>query len=673
MALAFSAVAFGAAASAWGQCDVFLLGVPDFDQKREGLVPIDGDANNGASACVPTSGANWLAYIANHGYPAVFAGARDWQSQNNYHFVTTQIQVLMADMGTDGNGTPLTYQHGDEPRAGYDFVMQAWLNLFAPGKFIVQSAGTHSPHGPTPGLLDDTELVGGLVVLSFGKFNITQPDEPVHYASAGGHVISLTSVSDACSSTPLIGTHNPNTDENDLLMQSPFMTDWYPLQQVEGIFPCSQQDSDCVDGEADRVMWRRILQHPNPDAISVLDAYAVIWPIFGLSSGPHYPSSVEYHFSSGAGNFGLTAAPRPVGFHLPEPTDEVVVGFAQEPATPYSIVLSRSRDGSATLWRLNPAVPLEYNGVSSSRSGSAASGSYRISAVRHAWEKLGAYAQPGPMVFGGEGELYLFAGRTLMRLDPSTTPPTVQNTLTGIATPPAVAFDRVSNSLIILLYNRTQLGIARSDDRGSFSFSKMGLPPEVDLGQGDVSMFVSPTDGSFWLATDASDVIYRLGFDAAGQLQLRERVVQDSIVAPRNLQVTSRGTLVFTSKGILHELEHDARTGEWNPVQDVPFVGKRVGNLFVLSQPADVPGLGNSPDDVNIVPPPNDGQPRQAADLNGDGVTDSKDLLAFTAAYARDRIAHTTGADYNGDGITNAEDLRAFRTEFLAERNHGSR
>jgi hypothetical protein len=108
-------------------------------------------------------------------------------------------------------------------------------------------------------------------------------------------------------------------------------------------------------------------------------------------------------------------------------------------------------------------------------------------------------------------------------------------------------------------------------------------------------------------------------------------------------------------------------------VQDVPFVGKRVGNLFVLSQPADVPGLGNSPDDVNIVPPPNDGQPRQAADLNGDGVTDSKDLLAFTAAYARDRIAHTTGADYNGDGITNAEDLRAFRTEFLAERNHGSR
>lgn len=383
-------------------------------------------------------------------------------------------------------------------------------------------------------------------------------------------------------------------------------------------------------------MWRRILSNGN---ISILDHVAVILPTFGLSAGPRF-GQVSYMPSD---DFNLTAAPPPVTYDLPG--GMALLALLQEPAKPDAIVLGGTRAGSATLWRLN--------------------------LLDGTFERLDQYARPGPMVFGRHGELYLHSGRTLLRLDVDTTPPTVRNTLVGIDTPAAMTYDEALNAVLFLTHDRTRIAVTRSDDLGGFSYLDTRLPGGLDLGEGEVSMFVSPVDGSIWIATDAGDVVYQLFLDAAGRLTLGDRVTDESISAPRGLKITSRGTLLFTSNGVLRELGKDEDTGEWRPVRDVPFVGRRVREHFVVSRSVSIPAeFSGLPSDANIVPPPVDGKPACAADLDGNGATDFKDFRAFQTLFARDHGKRSTYADFNGDGITNAKDLHAFRTEFSAERKN---
>ena len=118
------------------ECTVHIVGVPDFDQVRLGLEP-----NNGHSSCFPTSGANWLAYIANHGCPDVMSGPRNWQLQENHGFVTNDVQILAELMEVNGKGTG-----GDHYRS----TMQLWLDNFAPSNFTVQSIGSKNTFAPGP-------------------------------------------------------------------------------------------------------------------------------------------------------------------------------------------------------------------------------------------------------------------------------------------------------------------------------------------------------------------------------------------------------------------------------------------------------------------------------------------------------------------------------------------
>lgn len=70
-ALLAACCTLAAAGTAAGQCDVYRLGVPDFDQRPCNLFPAAA-----ASFCCPTSTSNWFAYISNNGYPDVFLGPR---------------------------------------------------------------------------------------------------------------------------------------------------------------------------------------------------------------------------------------------------------------------------------------------------------------------------------------------------------------------------------------------------------------------------------------------------------------------------------------------------------------------------------------------------------------------------------------------------------------------
>jgi hypothetical protein len=611
------------------QCDVYRLGVPDFDQKRAGL-----NSNNGASACIPTSGADWLAYIANHGYPDVFSGPRDWQSPANYDFVTDQLQQLSDQMGVTGKGTNFTH---------YRETMQPWLDGFYPGKFTVQKIGSHDTYGHTPQELYFIIARGWLPIISFGGYTAypvpgsggdignPDPDPELHYVRTGGHIVALVNVFDGCGAAPRIGVRNPaGCCGGDIYTQSLFVTESYDLQPITGWFSKNQDNLG-----KHRTMWRRILKSgdgiQSGDRVSILDGVAIITPTFGLSASPQF-GKITYHASVG---FGVRQ-PRSATYDLPG--QQPVLGLAQEPARPYAMVLAGDRDEWASLWRLN--------------------------LVDGTYEQLAQYPQAGPMVFGRHGELYLYSYGALLQLDVGTTPPTERGAVTvnDDAAPAAMAYDDVADTLLFLTKDRSQIGVVPYDDLSQLHFAAW---PKLQGSSGNVSMSVSPEGGSLWVTTDAEDVIFRLGLNSAGQWQSDEIVDDLSIVAPRNLQVTSRGTLLFTSNGVLRELAKDPNTGTWSPVSDVPFVGQPVGDLFVASSSRAVPAEYSGPtSDVNIVPPPGDGKPASPTDLNGDGVTDHEDFRAFVKAFASDHAKGTTYADFNGDGVVDASDLEEFHTEF---------
>lgn len=139
------------------QCSKQLFGVPDFDQVRLGLQP-----NNGNSACVPASGANWLAYISNYGYPDVMQGPRNWQLSEHYDFVSQVIQNLAVLMDTSTSGTSFR---------DYRSAMRVWLDTFAPGKFTVQSLSASGSYGPSPEDLYGLLELGWLPVIAFGGYD----------------------------------------------------------------------------------------------------------------------------------------------------------------------------------------------------------------------------------------------------------------------------------------------------------------------------------------------------------------------------------------------------------------------------------------------------------------------------------------------------------------------
>ena len=136
--LASLVVCLGAAAGAHGQCNVYRWNVPDFDQKRNGL---PGD---GGMYCLPTSATNWMAYIANHGYPPMMAGPRDWPNQSNYSLVTATDSLMGSLMGTttaggtNGAGGLIGLQAYMFPRGPFLFTTTAWFGTISPLDMWVQ-------------------------------------------------------------------------------------------------------------------------------------------------------------------------------------------------------------------------------------------------------------------------------------------------------------------------------------------------------------------------------------------------------------------------------------------------------------------------------------------------------------------------------------------------------
>src|SRR5262245_149934 len=122
--------------------------VPDIDQKRApGSSPlVIGLPNDGKMYCVPTSAMNWMAYIANHGYPQLQPFPGDWQlGPPGSPGVYNAMSLALISMGSAMNTDPITGTGGKTAKAG----MQDWLDTDAPGHFVVSLYAANGSYSPT--------------------------------------------------------------------------------------------------------------------------------------------------------------------------------------------------------------------------------------------------------------------------------------------------------------------------------------------------------------------------------------------------------------------------------------------------------------------------------------------------------------------------------------------
>jgi len=613
-----ASVVLVAAAGSFGQCDVYRTGVPDFDQRRAGL---DGGGN---TFCLPTSAMNWFGFIANKGYPAVLDGPRVWQSQSNYDLVTDRLELLGEPPLMNTNvefGTTL----GGARRGA-----QIWLDSFAPGAFVVEARGASSTYEPSPLEAYVLLSLGSLPMTCFGRYTFTPAGLPANvfqprWVRAGGHCVTLTRVYDGCSAAPEFWYRDPAGFDGNNTTQAQFVTQRTDLQETTLLVASSLDVQPVV-----RTRWFR---SPDSNPRNIYDGLVVIHPVQGLSAGPTQGQVVfanSYNFDT------LTAPPQQV-FNIPG--GGVVQSVLFQPARPYALVVM-GQTGGDVLMRLN-----------------------LLSGVV---DTLRPLSNAGPCTIDRRGELHIYADRSFQRINTGVHPPVVIQAISTVPQPSAMTHDDRTGRTLMIVGNRLGTVSPAANTEDPDGYMSEDFPPGVTPPTFP-SMCVHPMDGSIIIAGDQTgpDAIHVLNRNATGALVLGQTIVHSLIVAPRNVQATARGTIVFTSGGVVRELKRST-TGQWIASSECPLVGTVVGGAFELRAARMIRGdWTDTPSDFTTTPPDGGpGVPDCAADFNGDGEVNPDDLADYLGCFFE--VPPCLGSDFNDDSTTNPDDLADFIGAFFA-------
>lgn len=212
--------------------------------------------------CAPTSAVNWMAYIANHGYPQVSPGPGNWQGQEVYNEVSDTIRLMGEAMST----IPNTGTGGDGIVAG----LEAWLAPHG-NKFVVIRRVRHEEFCPRLGDMAAAALSGQVVMTSIGWYHEhIARDSGLFLFREGGHIVSM--VKAHAAGEPVVytlGWRNPGKGDSSRTSQSPFSTGITTLTPTTATFDNFPRTCDKVDG------YSR----------GYLDGFNAICPVFGLTTG----------------------------------------------------------------------------------------------------------------------------------------------------------------------------------------------------------------------------------------------------------------------------------------------------------------------------------------------------------------------------------------------------
>lgn len=529
----------GLASAAHAQCSVYRLNVPDFDQKRLHNPPASiGLPGDGAMYCSPTSAANYLAYLSNIGYAAAFDGPRNWQSQSNYDDVTDMIEELGALMSTSATGGTGFVEHSEG--------INAWLEARGLDDDFLAGGVSPSNGGIVGSPLGFHQLLrfGSLPMVCMGRYeylppNLPTPGLPARWDRTSGHAMTITRVYDACDPNPTLFFRNPSSGGDSETTQSQFLTHSLITEEFSAFFT-----SD--DGNVWRTLWEIIV--PGSSTRRMIDGMYFITPLHGITVDATR-GEVSIQNTSSLEDLNLSNGIRPT--HSAPGTTFQRVALSPLPGIGAAVVRGRSGD---TLNRLDLAdgtmVPLR------------------------------TLVSAGPLVFDPYGDLYIADGSTLVRLRM-----TSSGGMEHIASvplpsaPSALAFDDSNAEVIISWSGGGMNSIARipSSLASPSTLQFFAFDPQF---VGDVSVAVSPLDGSIFASSAAGPGIMHLLRGPNGNLHIATFICP-SEPAPRDLHVDHRGRLIFSSRGVMHEWIRTA-AGGWGPNLSSWIAGRPAGAQFAL-------------------------------------------------------------------------------------------
>jgi hypothetical protein len=632
--------------------------VPDFDQKRQpGPLFWDGSQfinipaglpGNGSMYCSPTSHINWMAYFANHGFPALMQGGSSpsWQSQSEYENVTASIAELGIDMETDpSDGTLCCGTSG----------MIKYLDRHAPNKFTVSAMSAKQLFAPSLADLAFCVIAGGYVCPFIGWYDVDSGG-PNQYYKDGGHVITMVGLEGWCNgSSRQIKVRDPGSGDSNKLAQAAFATNTYTLEQLPGFF------ADNDGGGGIQVFYQRthekFVGYGSP---GLLNGYRVILPKAGVTLSPLDESlslwrpiqlsngmSPPTHSTIGAGEFGRLLSL--------EPAAEPFFGIAHED-------LLIGGQTTHRVWE----VPL----IDPAQAPDAPRGKRLL------------FSGPDvrSVASGRNRELYIISGSYNAAGGTGPGVPSVikiQDGATAAVAIPSIMrnarkakYSDATDSLILLDTDARKIAVFDADNL-SAAPTISDLPSAVAL-SGEEYISISPNDGSMWIRSRNSNSIYNITFarNAIGGLtvdQLRWIYSSVALNGAEGLDVQGTSveteTILVTKNGVVAELRRNA-SGALEPATNSDFAGRagRGGIVLTRSRTNHDASIMEGPDDRDVLP--TDHNPHEwdcPGDANIDGVVSFADITTVLAQYGS---TDETPADANASTAVDFGDITTVLANF---------
>lgn len=538
------------------QTILYRSGVPDLDQRRD---PLPG---NGGMYCAPTASVNYMAYLADRGFPNLMAGQLGpWQTSTNprYERVTTQIATMGVLMNTDAE---------EGTRGGLGPGLQTYLNIFEPGKFVVWSR-----YGEVNvGWLWFHMVQGHLVLFAYGKYQ----EGGGTWWRVGGHVVTLTALRINPDGTGRLTWRDPNSDDS-INAQSTFTS---KLSQT------SRQSISI--GYASTHRWRLWDVAPDSPNRRYMDSMHAIQPLVALSApsgsglGVATPSlaivrPVEWPYATDP-DFEL----------MPMPAGTSMVDVALHPD---------GRHAACVTSQLSPRAQYVYLADLATRE-------VRLLTSFSQGPVMVDYDRFGRLIVSGAGLLRFY------EIDQEDSY-TLVGSIPTVGTADALQFDDRRNEVVCLTRSTGMLTRYPVDGGDPTQFP---LPEEVALGASP-SLAVDPATTRYFVGSEGSSFIHALRpMGIAFQQLVLEQTIPSGVSTPvQGLTIGDDGTLVISSGGAVRQLERSmGPSGQpiWTPVADSQYTGYAISGPILVSRSRSnqsdaelaEPGWADVPDDTEVAP-----------------------------------------------------------------------
>lgn len=228
-----------------------MTGVPDIDQARgtNNAGTKVGLPNGGYMYCVPTTGMDFLAYLADRGFAgSLGVPSKDWTLAQNFNEMSVLLAQLGGEMGTD----PIKGTGG----AGFIAAMTERLAESEIGAAQTYYAIDQESGQPTVSDVIESGADGALLAAGIGFYKDEGEGDEIQKRRSGGHAFTVVGGSGLPGSdSGTLLTRDPGTVYTADTTQGAYTTDTHTISPLTATFVYEGNDGKDHTYEATRGRW----------------------------------------------------------------------------------------------------------------------------------------------------------------------------------------------------------------------------------------------------------------------------------------------------------------------------------------------------------------------------------------------------------------------------------